>query len=156
MPLYDYGEADGRFFLVLEYVAGGTLKQRLVEPLPPHIAARLTETIARAVGYVHGRGLLHLDLKPSNILLDCEENARWDQVNPKVSDFGLALPKRRRPFGVELGRPAWYALLYGARADGRVRALASDRRLTFMPLAHPLRVAVWPPAVPGKFGAGNP
>jgi serine/threonine protein kinase len=35
--------------------------------------------------------LLHLDLKPSNILLDCEDNAPWDQVTPRVSDFGLAL-----------------------------------------------------------------
>ena len=95
---------------MLEYVAGGTLKQRLVEPLPPRIAARLTETIALAVGYVHGRGLLHLDLKPSNILLDCEENARWDQVNPKVSDFGLCSPKatpalRRRAWPARVVRP---------------------------------------------------
>ncbi len=91
MPLYRFGEADGWFFLVLEYLPGGTLKQRLAEPLPPRIAAWLVETIARAVGYLHGRGLLHLDLKPSNILLDCEPNAPWDRVTPKIADFGLAL-----------------------------------------------------------------
>ena len=49
------------------------------------------ETIAWAVSYVHSRGLLHLDLKPSNILLDCDEDAPWDRVIPKISDFGLAL-----------------------------------------------------------------
>jgi eukaryotic-like serine/threonine-protein kinase len=91
VPLYDFGEADGWFFLVLEYIPGGTLKKRLTEPLPPRVAAGLVETIARAVGYLHSRGLLHLDLKPSNILLDCEENAPWDQVTPRISDFGLAL-----------------------------------------------------------------
>ena len=91
VPLYDYGEADGWFYLVLEYVPGGTLKKRLTEPLPPRVAAGLMETIARAVGYLHGRGLLHLDLKPSNILLDCEENGPWDRVIPRISDFGLAL-----------------------------------------------------------------
>jgi len=91
VPLYDYGEVDEWFFLVLEYVPGGTLKQRLAEPLPPRVAAELMETIARAVGYLHSRGLLHLDLKPSNILLDCEENAPWDRVTPRISDFGLAL-----------------------------------------------------------------
>ncbi len=92
VPLYDYGEADEWFFLVLEYVPGGTLRKRLTEPLPPRVAAGLMETIARAVGYIHGRGLLHLDLKPSNILLDCEETDPWDRVSPRISDFGLALP----------------------------------------------------------------
>jgi eukaryotic-like serine/threonine-protein kinase len=91
VPLYDYGEADGWFYLVLEYVPGGTLKKRLAEPLPPQVAAGLVETIARAVGYVHVQGVHHLDMKPSNILLDCEENAPWDRVNPRVADFGLAL-----------------------------------------------------------------
>ena len=91
VPLYDYGEADGWFFLVLEYVPGGSLKQRLAEPLPPRVAAGLMETIARAVGYIHRHGLLHLDLKPSNILLDGEPDAAWDTVMPRVSDFGLAV-----------------------------------------------------------------
>jgi hypothetical protein len=91
VPLYDCGEADGWFFLVFEYVPGGNLKQRLTGPLPPRAAATLVETIARAVGYIHGRGLLHLDLKPSNILLDGEADAPWDRIVPRVSDFGLAL-----------------------------------------------------------------
>ncbi len=91
MPLYDYGEADGWFFLVLEYIPGGTLKQRLAEPLPPRVAAGLVETITRAVGYLHGHGLLHLDLKPSNILLDCDGNSPWERVVPRIADFGLAL-----------------------------------------------------------------
>jgi serine/threonine protein kinase len=91
VPLYDYGEADGCFFLVLEYVPGGSLKQRLGEPLPPRAAAELMETIARAVGHVHGQGLFHLDLKPSNILLDGEVGAPWEAVTPRVADFGLAV-----------------------------------------------------------------
>jgi serine/threonine protein kinase len=91
VPLFDYGEADGWLFLVLEYIPGGTLKRRLTEPIPPRVAAGLVETIARAVAHIHGRGLLHLDLKPSNILLDCDADAPWDTVIPRVSDFGLAL-----------------------------------------------------------------
>jgi hypothetical protein len=55
------------------------------------VAAAVVETVARAVGFIHGRGLLHLDLKPSNILLDCETNAPWDRVVPRVADFGVAL-----------------------------------------------------------------
>ena len=90
VPLYRFGEADGWFFLVLEFVSGGTLKQRLAEPLTPRVAAGLVETIACAVGYLHGRGLLHLDLKPSNILLDRDVNSAWDRVTPRISDFGLA------------------------------------------------------------------
>jgi eukaryotic-like serine/threonine-protein kinase len=77
-------------WLVIEYVSGGTLKDRLTAPLPPRDAARLAETIARAVGYFHTRGVFHLDLKPSNILLDGEPGAPWETVSPKISDFGIA------------------------------------------------------------------
>ena len=54
------------------------------------IAARLMETIARAVHHIHRHGQLHLDLKPSNILLDGEAGAGWETIIPKVSDFGIA------------------------------------------------------------------
>jgi serine/threonine protein kinase/tetratricopeptide (TPR) repeat protein len=91
VPLYNYGEADGWLFLVLEYIPGGSLRTRLSAPLAPRVAAALVETVARAVGFIHARGLLHLDLKPSNILLDCETNAPWDRVVPRVADFGVAL-----------------------------------------------------------------
>ena len=90
VPLYDYGEAEGVLFLVLEFMPGGNLKERVTAPLAPSAAARLVETIARAVAHIHRQGLLHLDLKPSNILLDCEPDAPWDRVIPRVSDFGLA------------------------------------------------------------------
>jgi serine/threonine protein kinase len=93
VTLYDCGETDGCFFLVLEYITGGSLKDRLAEPLPPRTAAGLMETIARAVGFLHQHGLFHFDLKPSNILLDGdgEVDAAWDRIRPRVSDFGLAL-----------------------------------------------------------------
>ncbi len=90
VAIHRVDETEEWLWLVLEYVSGGTLKERLAEPLLPRDAARLTETIARAVGYFHTRGLVHLDLKPSNILLDGEPGAPWEIVSPKISDFGIA------------------------------------------------------------------
>ena len=90
VTLYEVGEADDCFLLVLEYLPGGTLADRLSGPLPPVNAARLIETIARAVHHIHLHGQLHLDLKPSNILLDGEAGAGWEAIIPKVSDFGIA------------------------------------------------------------------
>ena len=88
--IHRVGESKEWLWLVLEYVSGGTLKERLIEPLPSRDAARLTETIALAVGFFHTRGVVHLDLKPSNILLDGERGAPWEFVSPKISDFGIA------------------------------------------------------------------
>jgi eukaryotic-like serine/threonine-protein kinase len=90
VAIHRVDETEEWLWLVIEYVAGGTLKDRLTEPLPPRDAARLTETIARAVGYFHTRGVCHLDLKPSNILLDAEPGVPWEVVSPKISDFGIA------------------------------------------------------------------
>ncbi len=90
VTLYEAGVTDDAFLLALEYVPGGTLADRLTAPLAPRAAARMAETIARAVHHIHRSGLLHLDLKPSNILLDGDVEAGWETVVPKVTDFGIA------------------------------------------------------------------
>jgi serine/threonine protein kinase len=76
---------ENRAFLVTEYVRGRTLHQHHQHHRPtPQEAARLIAQIARAVAVVHARGIIHLDLKPTNILID-------EQGQPRVIDFGLAL-----------------------------------------------------------------
>jgi serine/threonine protein kinase len=83
--LFDYGETDGRPFIVFEYLPGGTLDDRLVpgEPLPDADTARVAADLAAALAHAHGRGVLHRDVKPSNVLFDEEGNA-------KLADFGIA------------------------------------------------------------------
>jgi serine/threonine protein kinase len=88
--LHDLGEADGWLYLVLEYVPGGTLNDRLDAPYAARDAARLLATIAGAVAAIHRQGLLHLDLKPSNILIEEMPATPRELATPRVGDFGLA------------------------------------------------------------------
>jgi WD40 repeat protein len=100
VQIYDVGEHDGRPFLALEFVAGGSLAQRLRrEPLPVREAAELVEALARAVHYAHEHGVIHRDLKPANILLasggckppgDSPRGLHPPLAGPKIADFGLA------------------------------------------------------------------
>jgi serine/threonine-protein kinase len=82
--LYDYGEADGRPYMVLEYLQNGSLEDRLRDgPLPDDTTVRLATELAAGLAHAHERGLVHRDLKPANVLFDSEDRA-------KIADFGIA------------------------------------------------------------------
>jgi serine/threonine-protein kinase len=83
--IFDFDTRDGCEFLVMEYVAGGTLQSRLAAgPLPVDDVLRLGTAIADALDNAHRHGFLHRDLKPGNIALTAEGQ-------PKILDFGIAL-----------------------------------------------------------------
>jgi serine/threonine protein kinase len=114
VQIYDVGETAGRPYFVLEYVAGGTLAHYLQgKPQPVKAAARLIQTLARAVHAAHANGVIHRDLKPANILLARSSADYTDSTDlkhpgdlsspesvqsvksvdlfcPKITDFGLA------------------------------------------------------------------
>jgi hypothetical protein len=106
VSIHDAGEtADGAAYLVTEFIDGVTLEQQLRgAKLPLTQAVQLVADVASALGYAHERGIVHRDVKPSNILLD-------GKGRPHVADFGLA--KRERgdatmtPTGQVMGTPAY-------------------------------------------------
>ena len=69
VKVIDYGEQEGMPFLVMPFLAGGTLKQRLGKPMPWQEAVRLLIPVARALDFAHRQGMIHRDVKPSNILI---------------------------------------------------------------------------------------
>jgi eukaryotic-like serine/threonine-protein kinase len=83
--IYAYGETDdGRPFMVLEHLAGGTLEERLAGgALSDDEALRVARQLAAGLAHAHARGLVHRDLKPANVLFDGEDRA-------KIADFGIA------------------------------------------------------------------
>ncbi|MCU1372957.1 MAG: serine/threonine protein kinase with sensor(s) [Actinomycetia bacterium] len=85
VSIYDWGEEDGTYFIVMEYVEGRSLAQILRDEgaLLPDRAADITTDIAAALGFAHRNGVIHRDVKPGNVLL-----SPLGQV--KVTDFGIA------------------------------------------------------------------
>jgi len=78
----DYGEHEGSPYLVMVYLSGGTLKERLGKPMPWQEAIQLLLPIAHALDYVHDRNIINRDVKPSNILMT-------EKGQPMLTDFGL-------------------------------------------------------------------
>lgn len=84
LPIYDFGEYEGQLYIVMRYVAGGSLEDLLRRgPLPINEALRMGQAIAQALDYAHRQKVVHLDLKPPNVLLDSSQS-------PYLADFGLA------------------------------------------------------------------
>jgi serine/threonine protein kinase len=91
VQIYDQGRAeDGRYYIAMEYVPGGSLEDLILRrgPLAPAEAARLASQVAEALHAAHRRGIVHRDVKPQNVLID-------EAGNAKVADFGIALAASR-------------------------------------------------------------
>ncbi len=90
VQIYEVGECAGRPYISLEYVAGGSLDRLAAgAPQPVRPAARLVETLARAMHYAHQQGIVHRDLKPANILLQRSEvRGQKSEVGGQKSEVG--------------------------------------------------------------------
>ncbi len=85
LPVYDFGEYNDMPYIVMAYLSGGTLTDKIKQQGPMDIAdvARIVEEITDALDYAHSKGIIHRDFKPGNVLLD-------EQENTYLADFGLA------------------------------------------------------------------
>ena len=93
VQVYEIGSHEGRPFLALEWVEGGSLADRLDgTPWLPDEAAALVETLARAIHVAHGEGVVHRDLKPANIMRAGADGSGGAGPSYKITDFGLAQP----------------------------------------------------------------
>ena len=110
LPLLESGEAEGFLFYVMPFVDGESLRDRLARQgeLPVHEALKLLVEIVDALGYAHGRGVVHRDVKPDNVMLSGR--------HALVMDFGVAKAvseasgrNQLTTAGVALGTPAYMA-----------------------------------------------
>ena len=106
MPVHDVGECDGIVYFSMAYMAGGSLADQPADCLTAALVVDWMEVLARAVHHAHRHGIVHCDLKPSNVLLD-------DAGYPVLSDFGLAQAPARGDGPIVLrlfaGSPAYMA-----------------------------------------------
>jgi serine/threonine-protein kinase len=118
VAVYDYGESDDTAFIVMEFVEGHSLKERLdtKEPVPLGETARVMQQVLAGLQFSHDKGVVHRDIKPGNVML-----TRDGQV--KLADFGIARIESSvmTQAGTMLGTPAYMSpeQLMGQAVDAR-------------------------------------
>lgn len=91
VSVFDTGEHDGSPFIVMEYLGGGSLRDRIKQgPMPPETVAQIGADICAALGYAHKAGIIHGDVRPENVLFS-------EAGHLKVSDFALAKAAKANP-----------------------------------------------------------
>lgn len=105
LPVFDFGESDGFMFLVMPLIDSGTLTRLLKgRPLGLDVAERVVRQVGDALDYAHSQGIIHRDIKPTNILLDGRDNCL-------LADFGIARisegATRLTMTGLMMGTPAY-------------------------------------------------
>lgn len=122
VPLYDFDEVDGLLYIAMRLVDGQDLAGHIKEgPLTPARTLTLLGQVAEALDMLHGKGLVHLDVKPANVLVTTKEGVR---EHVYVADFGLTrrgATGHRTRTGDFLGSPTYAAPehLRGEPVDGR-------------------------------------
>jgi serine/threonine-protein kinase len=122
VPLYDFGELDGMLYIAMRMVDGGDLAGLISGgPIAPARALNMLDQVADALDTLHNRGLVHLDVKPANVLVTSKETSR---EHVYVADFGLTrrgATGHRTRGGDFLGSPTYAAPehLRGEPLDGR-------------------------------------
>ena len=105
ITIYDIDKLeDGRYYLAMEFIAGGDLSQYQGQVLAPARALNIIRQVAEGLSVVHERGLVHRDIKPANILFRSDDSV-------VITDFGvakdLAIDNELTHFGVAVGSPAY-------------------------------------------------
>lgn len=97
VKLYERGEYEGKYFIIMEYVDGGSLDQLIGQPsLSFSLALDVIKQVCKGLQFVHGKGIIHRDIKPGNVLLKwvSREAKKLEgseaEVVAKLTDFGLA------------------------------------------------------------------
>jgi tRNA A-37 threonylcarbamoyl transferase component Bud32 len=119
VQVYDFGIEGSIHYMVIEYIAGDTLKMHiraaraLGERLSPREILTVLQGIASALDYAHGRDIVHRDVKPANIMLRIEEGGSADDTfTPVLTDFGVAKILEGVQFtgtGMTIGTPDYMA-----------------------------------------------